>query len=121
MEKISIGEPSEIPEGEGVKRTVKGIDIAVFNLDGEYYAIQNRCAHKNLPLHLAGREVARSHELDEDYEKETMGDLDPCAPSVSCPWHQLEWNLESGENVVTDSHIATFDVEENDGTLYVRI
>ena len=121
MGKVDIGPHGDFPEGKGVKRDVNGIEVAVFNIDGEYFAIQNSCPHKNLPLHLAGHEVARSHQLDEDHEKELLGSVNNCGPSVNCPWHHLEWDLKDGSNRITGSQIPTFDVDEEDGRLYIEI
>ena len=50
-----IGLASEIEAGKSKSFSVlnekgKSIDIAVFNIDGQYYAISNTCIHKGAPL-----------------------------------------------------------------------
>jgi nitrite reductase/ring-hydroxylating ferredoxin subunit len=50
-----IGLASEIEAGKSKSFSVlnekgESIDIAVFNIDGQYYAISNTCIHKGAPL-----------------------------------------------------------------------
>jgi nitrite reductase/ring-hydroxylating ferredoxin subunit/multimeric flavodoxin WrbA len=52
------------------------IEIAVFNLDGTYYAISNSCAHKGGPL--------------------SKGFLD--GDIVTCPWHGWKYSVKSGKS-----------------------
>jgi nitrite reductase/ring-hydroxylating ferredoxin subunit/multimeric flavodoxin WrbA len=54
----------------------KDIEIAVFNLDGTYYAISNSCAHKGGPL--------------------SKGFLD--GDIVTCPWHGWKYSVKSGKS-----------------------
>ena len=50
-------------------------EIALFNCDGEYYAIDNDCTHVGGPL--------------------CEGELD--GYTVTCPWHGAEFNVRTGE------------------------
>lgn len=113
MAEHTVGDISEIPEGEGTAVDVNGIEIAVFNLgDGEIRAILNRCAHKGLPMHEAGSEVLGRE----------LGNVDAETCSIQCPWHNLEWDLEDGYNPVLDSHISVFDAEVRDsGDVVVEV
>ena len=107
----------EIPEGEGVGFDVGGIEIAVFHVDGEFYAISNRCAHQRAPLCKAGeRKINAEHTWTE-----TRGGVNAEAKTVSCPWHLWTWDLETGENAASGSRIATFDCRVVDGDVLVRI
>jgi nitrite reductase/ring-hydroxylating ferredoxin subunit len=42
-------------------------------------------------------------------------------PTVACPWHLWEWDLESGEHAASGQRIGTFDTAVDDGDVYVRI
>lgn len=127
-----IGTLDDFPENRGTKVDVDGIEFAVFNLDGELYGIQNTCPHKRLPLHLAGHERYFSQELGEEgyctaesdkpRDLDVRGGIDHDTPSISCPWHYLEWNLETGESPVRGDHVATYDVSvRDDGTVWVEL
>ena len=48
--------------------------IALFNVDGTYYAIDDECPHSGGPL--------------------SEGDVDGC--EVECPWHGASFNLKDG-------------------------
>ncbi len=40
----------ELPPGERKLVTVNGVEIALFNIDGAVFAINNRCPHRQGPL-----------------------------------------------------------------------
>lgn len=75
---VEVANVSDLKEGEGKVVNANGTDIALFNVDGEFYAINNKCVHKGGPL---GEGV-----LD--------GDI------VSCPWHGWQFNVKTGVSPV---------------------
>ncbi|MGM0605286.1 MAG: Rieske (2Fe-2S) protein [Halobacteriota archaeon] len=116
-EYTKVAEVGDVPTARGIGVEVDGIEIALFNLEGEYYALNNRCAHQRAPLCKAGEEKINA----EHTWTETRGRVDPDEKTVSCPWHLWEWNLEDGRNEVTGRRISTFDVRVEDGDILVRI
>ena len=40
----------EVPAGKAKQVTVKGRTIALFNVDGTFYAIDDTCPHRGAPL-----------------------------------------------------------------------
>ena len=112
-----VAEVGEIPNERGIGVDIDGIEIAVFNADGEYYAISNRCSHQQAPLCKAGEE-----KLNPEYTwTKTRGSVNAEEKTVSCPWHLWRWDLETGEHEVTGQRIGTFDVRVDDGDILVRI
>ena len=72
---------SEILEGRSKSFSIydeKGLreDIAVFNINGKYYAISDTCAHKGGPL-------------SQGILKEDV---------VTCPWHGWKYNVRTGKS-----------------------
>jgi len=63
-----------MPPGAKIAVTVKEKTIAIFNLNGKFYAIDNTCGHRGGPLH--------------------EGDLD--ANLLSCPWHGFQFDITTG-------------------------
>lgn len=102
MTRHVIGEPSAFPEGEGVGVDVDGLPVAVYRVDGQLYAVDNRCPHKGGPL----------------YE----GEVDTATCSVQCPWHGWEWDLETGRFVVDErKRLRTFEIVEEDGDVVIDV
>ena len=66
---------SELPAGKIKLVHLSGRRIAVYNVDGQYYATQDECTHAGGPL--------------------SEGDLD--GKNVTCPWHYSCFNVETGE------------------------
>ena len=116
-EYIKVAKTDEIPSGRGIGVEIDGIKIAIFNADGEFYALSNRCAHQRAPLCNAGEEKINA---DHTWTK-TRGRVDPEQCTVSCPWHLWEWDLETGRHEVTGKRIATFDVQTENGDVLIRI
>lgn len=120
MEGHHIGPVEDFPQGEGTQVNVNGIDVAVFNCNGEFYGIQNLCTHQRLPLHLAGKKPYISQEGWEE-EEYTRGHVDCEEKVVSCPFHRLRWRLEDGTSPATQKQIATYDLEVRNGEVYLKL
>jgi nitrite reductase/ring-hydroxylating ferredoxin subunit len=72
---VTVAKVSEIPPGTGRTVDVQGVWIALFNVNGSFYAVDNTCPHSGGPL-------GEGH-LD--------GDI------VECPWHGWQFNVRTGE------------------------
>jgi nitrite reductase/ring-hydroxylating ferredoxin subunit len=76
--KILIGRTSEVAPGRIRKFTLpNSVEIAVANVNGKYYAVQNHCGHQGGPLGEGGME----------------GNV------VTCPWHGARWDVTNGKLV----------------------
>ncbi|MCA1838190.1 MAG: Rieske 2Fe-2S domain-containing protein, partial [Actinobacteria bacterium] len=69
-----VAQVGEVPSGTGKVVRVNGRDLALFNVEGRFYAISNTCPHEGGPL--------------------AEGRLKGCV--VSCPWHDLAFDVRSG-------------------------
>ncbi len=47
---INVARPSDVPTGEGRVVDANGTPIALFNLDGNFHALDNTCIHRGGPL-----------------------------------------------------------------------
>ncbi len=57
---VQVARTTEIESGQARRVVVKGKQIALFNVDGQFFALDNRCAHRGGPLsegELSGHEV----------------------------------------------------------------
>src|SRR5471030_76913 len=85
---------AELPPGGRYFTSVKGHGVGVFNVNGELYAIQNRCPHQGAPLcigALTGVLEARGPGFDFEWSRD--GEL------IRCPWHGWEFELSSGRSL----------------------
>lgn len=67
---------SEVKMGCGKGVEINGKAVAVFNVDGSFYAINDICGHRGGPL--------------------SEGEVD--GTTVICPWHGWRYNVTNGEN-----------------------
>src|SRR5262249_27988199 len=71
-----VADTSEIPAGQGRVLEVAGRQIALFNIDGRFFAMDNTCPHRGGPL----------------------GDGMLGGSVVTCPWHGWQFDCTSGKS-----------------------
>ena len=91
---------SDVSPGSGRAVTIDGKEIAVFNVDGAFYAITNDCPHRGGPL--------------------AEGKLDGAV--VSCPWHGWQFDVRAACFVVNPaSKIESYEVRVENGDILIRL
>ena len=96
VERANVGHPvcrvDDLPPGARVIVDIGGISIAVFNVDGQLFALHNRCPHQGGALckgPLVG--VVTSTEPGRfDYSR--RGEL------LKCPWHGWAYDIRTGQS-----------------------
>jgi 3-phenylpropionate/trans-cinnamate dioxygenase ferredoxin subunit len=87
-----VARVGDIPPGERLIVDVGGREIGIFNVDGRFYALRNRCPHQGGPLCsglvAGGLEATRPGEYTYDAERKL----------VRCPWHGWEFDLATGQS-----------------------
>jgi nitrite reductase/ring-hydroxylating ferredoxin subunit len=87
-----VAKTSEIPQGKSKRVTVKGRDIGVFNVHGEFFAFANRCPHQGGPL-CSGKIVGLALSSEPGhYQLSRQGEM------LKCPWHGWEFDLRTGQS-----------------------
>ena len=76
-----------------------GSELAVYNVNGEYYATENFCPHKGAPL--------------------SEGVL--CGHVVECGWHGWQFDVRNGECLTVRETIKTYEIKVEDGVLKVEV
>lgn len=72
---VRIGSDDDFAEDEPTRRSLGGLDIAVFRVDGKLYALDDHCSHGDASLSDGWVE----------------------GNCVECPLHQARFNLLTGE------------------------
>jgi nitrite reductase/ring-hydroxylating ferredoxin subunit len=87
-----VGRVEEIPPGGRKIVTVSGRSIGIFNVNGEFFALRNRCPHQGGPLCeglLWGMLVARA---PGELEYTRAGEI------LTCAWHGWEFDIRTGQS-----------------------
>jgi 3-phenylpropionate/trans-cinnamate dioxygenase ferredoxin component len=97
---ILVGSLDDIPLGEAVRVDAE-VPIAVFNVDGELFAIDDTCTHQDASL--------------------ADGWVEGCA--VECPLHAACFDLRTGmpSGPPAKMPVRTHEVVVSDGVVYVRV
>lgn len=72
---VKVAKTDEVAPGQGKMIEVSGTKIALFNVQGSFYAIDDTCTHRGGPL--------------------SEGVLD--GKQVTCPWHGAIYDVTTGE------------------------
>ena len=92
MAKHVVGTVDEIPPGTRKIVEIAGRSIGVFNVNGEYFALLNRCPHQAGPLCKGNAHgFLRSGAVGE-YDYSRPGEI------VRCPWHGWEFDIRTGQS-----------------------
>ena len=72
---VTVARAEDVPPGTGRTVEVHGVWIALFNVNGSFYAVDNTCPHAGGPI----------------------GEGSLAGEVVTCPWHGWQFNLRTGE------------------------
>ena len=98
--RTKVAEAAEVLEGQGRVVDVAGRTLALFNVGGTFYAIDNACPHRGGPL----------------------GEGDVEGAIVICPWHAWRWDVTTGCNANNPAvRVACYPVTEEGGNLFVSL
>ena len=103
MALVTVAALEEFPPGS-VKIVRAGqLALGVYNVDGDLYAIEDRCSHDDGPL--------------------CEGDWDPEERVVTCPRHGSNFDLRTGEALTLPAFqpVDTFPVRVEDGIIKVDV
>lgn len=91
----------DLAPGETKVIYLEGKQVGLFNINGNLYAINNRCTHARGPL--------------------TEGEINSEECSVVCPWHYGKFDIASGQPIdgLVNKPVETYQVEIRDGVIWV--
>ena len=103
MSLVDVCPVEELPPGS-VKIVYAGdIVVGIYNLDGQFYALEDRCSHDDGPL--------------------CEGDFDEDAGVVVCPRHGANFDIRTGTALTLPAYLPvdTFPVRVEDGVVRVSL
>jgi 3-phenylpropionate/trans-cinnamate dioxygenase ferredoxin subunit len=97
---LPVAPATSIAPGDYSQTEVDGLIVAVFNVDGQFFAIEDQCTHDGGGL--AG------------------GAIDHC--QIVCPRHGARFSLRTGEALTPPAYepIKTFAVRVNNGIVEIE-
>jgi nitrite reductase/ring-hydroxylating ferredoxin subunit len=96
---VKVARVGDIQPGTGKTLNLRGTPVALFNVDGQYFAIHNSCPHEDGPL----------------------GEGTLCGSVVTCPMHAYEFDVTSGECLTESAYrVERFEVRLDGDDILVR-
>lgn len=98
---VKVAKTHEIEDQCAKCVEVKGRSLALFNLGGEFFAIDELCTHEDAPL--------------------SEGFID--GDEVECPWHAARFNIKTGEATCPPAYdnVARYAVRVNGDDIEVEL
>ena len=97
---VDVSDVESFPPGEHRRVDVDDVPVAVFNLEGDYFAIEDVCTH--------------------DYGQLTGGCIE--GDEIVCPRHAARFNIKTGEALTPPAYepLPTLEVRVHEGRVQVR-
>ena len=97
---VDAGRVEDLPQGKSMTIELpEGRELALYNVNGEFYATENFCPHKGAPL--------------------ANGIL--CEHVIECDWHGWQFDVRTGECLTVPEKVDTYDVVVEEGMIKVLI
>jgi NAD(P)H-dependent nitrite reductase small subunit len=97
---VKVAQVADVPPGQGKLVLVNDREIALFNLGGRIFAIDNICPHRGGPL--------------------AEGVLE--GNTVICPWHGWRFDVTTGQNpIIPPARVDTFEVKVEGDDIFVKV
>lgn len=91
----------EVEDGRPYRMDADDLSIVIINLDNQYHAYRNECAHMGLPL--------------------DGGMLDTESSVLTCPWHGFRFDVTTGECLTApQAQLEPFPLRIDNGYVWVR-
>jgi 3-phenylpropionate/trans-cinnamate dioxygenase ferredoxin subunit len=114
-----VGKAEDIGEGEHRIIDAGGRSVGVVRVDGQFFALRNRCAHQGGPvcegaIFPALRAEIRKGRLFEFYDQSQK--------VICCPWHGWEYDVATGRCLADPSRrIAVYQTTVKEGDVVVEV
>jgi nitrite reductase (NADH) small subunit len=96
-----VADVNNIPSGQGTVVEVGSKQIALFNIQGVFHAIDNACSHRGGPL----------------------GEGNLRGTTVTCPWHGTQFNVTNGQVLgpPAASDVASYPTKVEEDGVWVAV
>ena len=91
MKEHVVGSAKDLPPGTSKIIKFEGREIGIFNVNGQFFALHNRCPHQGAPLCLGPVDGTNVDSPPKEYQWGKVGQV------LRCPWHGWEFDLKTGK------------------------
>ena len=99
---IDLGPATDFPESSQACVRPNGVPVVLMNVEGTFYALQDRCPHAGRPL----------------------GDGERAGLTLTCPHHGYTFNIKNGKNIDDPDFgepVPTYPVRVESGRVLIQI
>jgi 3-phenylpropionate/trans-cinnamate dioxygenase ferredoxin subunit len=100
---VEVGRIEDVPPGHAARVEIDEVPVAIFNLDGEYFCLDDTCSHAEASL--------------------SDGDLDTSRCAIECPLHGSAFSLRTGEplSLPAVEPVRVHQVDISDGVIRIAL
>jgi 3-phenylpropionate/trans-cinnamate dioxygenase ferredoxin subunit len=100
---VEVGRIEDVPPGHAARVEIDEVPVAIFNLDGEFFCLDDTCTHAEASL--------------------SDGDLDTSRCAIECPLHGSAFSLRTGEplSLPAVEPVRVHQVDTSDGVIRVSL
>ncbi len=100
---VEVGRIEDVPPGHAARVEIDETPVAIFNCNGQFYALDDTCSHAEASL--------------------SDGDLDVSRCAVECPLHGSSFDLASGDplSLPAVQPVRSHAVDTADGVIRIAL
>jgi 3-phenylpropionate/trans-cinnamate dioxygenase ferredoxin subunit len=100
---VEVGRIEDVPPGHAARVEIDEVPVAIFNLDGEFFCLDDTCSHAEASL--------------------SDGDLDISRCAIECPLHGSAFSLRTGEplSLPAVEPVRAHHIDTSDGVIRVAL
>ena len=100
---VEVGRVEDVPPGHAARVEIDEVPVAIFNLDGEFFCLDDTCSHAEASL--------------------SDGDLDPSRCAIECPLHGSAFDLRTGEplSLPAVEPVRVHSIDTGDGLIRIAL
>jgi 3-phenylpropionate/trans-cinnamate dioxygenase ferredoxin subunit len=100
---VEVGRVGDVPPGHAARVEIDGVPVAIFNVDGELFCLDDTCSHAEASL--------------------SDGDLDLSRCAIECPLHGSAFDLRTGDPLCLPAvePVRAHHIEAEDGVIRVAL
>jgi len=111
-----VAKANDVAAGTSRLVIAGGRRIALFNVNGAFYALADKCPHESGPLSRGKIVGLSTGDMPGQYRLERPGEF------VKCPWHGWEFEICTGQSYCDPTHtrVRSFEAKAEPGATVVK-